>query len=72
MKQTVIIKPRLGGTQYYLDKKRKQDELIKLSNIILSECGDIKSGVFRTLCWLEHNGMLNEKSVTAFIKYKEV
>lgn len=71
MKQIVAIKPRLGGTQYYLEKKRKQDELIKLTSIILCECGSMRSNIFNTLCWLEQKGMLNEKSVTAFLKYKE-
>ena len=71
MKQTFAIKPRLDGTKYYLEKKRKQDELIKLTSIILYECGDMRNNIFNTLCWLERKGMLNEKSITAFLKYKE-
>ena len=69
MKQTFVIKPRVEGTQYYLEKKRKQDELIKLTSIILGESSNMN--IFKMLCWLEQKGMLNEKSVTAFLKYKE-
>ena len=71
MNKSMIIKPRLDDTKYYLEKKRKQDELIKLTSIILYECGDMRNNIFNTLCWLERKGMLNEKSVTAFLKYKE-
>lgn len=71
MNKSAIIKPRLGGTKYYLEKKRKQDELIKLTSIILYECGDMRNNIFNTLCWLERKGMLNEKSVASFLKYKE-
>lgn len=66
-----MIKCRMGGANYYLNKKRKQDELIKLTSIILCECGNMRSNIFNTLCWLDQKGMLNEKSVTAFLKYKE-
>lgn len=65
-----IRKPRMGGAQYYLDKKKKQTEMMKLASIILNECST-KSSIFNTLCWLDQKGMLNEKSVTAFLKYKE-
>lgn len=66
-----MIKPRNGGATHYLNKKRKHDELIKLTGIILCDCGNMRSNIFNTLCWLEQKGMLNEKSVTAFLKYKE-
>ena len=65
-----IIKPRMGGATYYLERKKKQSELMKLESIILNECST-KSSIFNALCWLEQKGMLNEKSVTAFLKYKE-
>lgn len=67
-----IIKPRMGGATYYLNKKRKQEDLEKLSTLILEECGTTRTNVFNTLSWLDKKGMLNEKSVTAFLKYKEV
>lgn len=65
-----MIKCKMGGANYYLNKKRKQEELIKLTSIILCECGNMRSNIFNTLCWLDQKGMLNEKSVTAFLKYK--
>lgn len=66
-----IFKARMGGATYYLNKKRKQEELVKLTGLILDECGTTRTNVFNTLCWLDQKGMLNEKSVTAFLKYKE-
>lgn len=66
-----IIKPRMGGAIHYLNKKRKQEDLVKLSGLILDECGTTRTNVFNTLYWLDQKGMLNEKSVTAFLKYKE-
>lgn len=62
------IKPRMGGTQYYLNRERKQKDLVELTNIILEECGNNRS-VFSTLCWIEQKGMLNDKSVTSYLKY---
>lgn len=67
-----MIKPRNGGATWYLERKRKQEELVKLTGLILEECGTIRATVFNTLCWLEQKGMLNEKSVSAFLKYKGV
>ena len=66
-----MIKPRNGGVTWYLERKRKQEELVKLAGLILEECVTTRTNVFNTLCWLEQKGMLNEKSVTAFLKYKE-
>ena len=66
-----IIKPRMDGAIHYLNKKRKQEDLVKLSGLIIEECGTTRTNLFNTLCWLDQNGMLNEKSVTAFLKYKK-
>ena len=66
-----IIKPRMGGATHYLNKKRKQEDLVKLAGLILDECGTTRTNIFNELCWLEQKGMLNEKSVSAFLKYKE-
>ena len=65
-----MIKCRMGGATHYLNKKRKQEELVKLAGLILDECGTTRTNVFNTICWLDQKGMLNEKSVTAFLKYK--
>ena len=62
------IKPRMGGTQYYLNRERKQKDLVELTNSILEECGNVRS-ILSILCWLEQKGMLNDKSITSYLKY---